>query len=105
MGIPGQTYMPTDLREGYVKFYEKNQCDLIVGSNISNTQYCFGDIENGVDTCQGDSGGPVICDYGSRSIAIGKDYFVKVNYQKNRDHFIRTSLWYSWGVYSTGSIH
>ena len=71
-------YFPTDVREGYVKFYEKDQCESVVGSSISNSQYCFGDIENGVDTCQGDSGGPVICDYGSRSIALGKEHLERL---------------------------
>jgi len=59
------------LRDVAVPAITNNDCEDILGYDISNKQVCAGEHYGGKDACQGDSGSPLVLRQGNEHIQVG----------------------------------
>ncbi|XP_038148150.1 transmembrane protease serine 2 [Cyprinodon tularosa] len=69
----GSSVTPNSLNEAQVTVYDRDTCNAgsVLDGKVTETMFCAGKLEGGVDSCQGDSGGPLVVNKGNIWWLIG----------------------------------
>ncbi|KAK6631387.1 hypothetical protein RUM44_005914 [Polyplax serrata] len=61
------------LRRAYVPILEQSICraPFVYGDSLSESMFCAGQLDGGIDSCQGDSGGPLMCQHEGKEFLFG----------------------------------